>query len=630
MCGIVGFVSPQKLDSARDIISKMNATLSSRGPDEEGVYTDELATLAHKRLSIIDLSSGKQPMTSPDGRYTVVFNGEIYNFLDIKKTLEQEGAVFQTHSDTEVLLHLYRLKKEKCLDDLNGMFAFAIWDKQEKTLFAARDRAGKKPFYYGLINGHFVFASELKAFFLFPFLEKKINASAISHFMTYEYVPAPLSILEGVFKLKQAHFLKYNDGKIHIERYWNQPFGESLDLSEKETSQELMNRLSQAVSYRLISDVPLGVFLSGGIDSSAVVALMAQQREGKDIKTFSINFQEASYDESSYSSLVAKTFGTDHHTETLTAQKMLDILPQVTDYLDEPFADGSILPTYLLSHFTRKHVTVALGGDGADEQFAGYPTFYASRYANFYQKLPGFLHRLSLKTSSLLPTSDKNMSLDFKVKQFLLGARYPDVIKNQVWLSAIPPVQHQDLFASSFYEKIRNIDPFALIEEEMQHCLSQKAGDRLLYFYQKFYMCDDILFKVDRASMANSLEVRAPFLDKNVIEFTSRLSYQSKLKGHKTKYLLKKCFHNLLPHDILYRPKKGFGIPISAWLKNELKPLLLTTLSQKRIEKDGIFAWPYVKSLIDEHLSGKCNWRKPLFALLMFHFWLDKHFDSNL
>lgn len=626
MCGIAGYINRKSPEINTKILKSMNDTLKNRGPDDEGYFVSDFVGLAHRRLSIIDIESGKQPMTTEDGRYTIVFNGEIYNFLEIKENLQKKGISFSTRSDTEVLLKLFALKGADCLQELNGMFAFAIWDKIEKKLFVARDRLGKKPFYYALTPDYFIFGSELKALLKFPDIKKDIDADALQHFLTYEYVPAPFCIIKGIKKLKQAHGLTFNqNGDLKIHRYWTPPFGETPEVGFETAQKELFALLCKATEYRLIADVPVGVFLSGGVDSSSVVALMASLREGKDIQTFSINFEEQSYDESEFSLAVAKKFGTKHHTETLTAKKMLDIFPEVTRAMDEPFADGSILPTYLLSKFTRQNVKVALGGDGADELFAGYPTFYANRVADVFQKIPNFIKKSIEKLSKILPASDKDMSLDFKVRQFLLGAHYPGVLKNQVWLSAITPHQQNFLFSENFKRKLTAPHALKLIEDELKNCPSKKNTDELLYFYQKFYLCDDILVKVDRASMANSLEIRAPYLDVNVVEYATKLPYEFKLNGKTTKYILKKLFQHHLPKGITSRAKKGFSIPIAGWLKNELSGLLNDTLNQKRIEHDGIFNWPFIERLIKEHERAKCNHRKPLFALLTLHLWMDQY-----
>ena len=623
MCGITGIIDFDSSVVDRKILQRMNDALMTRGPDAEGFAFLPHAGLGHRRLSIIDLDSGAQPMRTTDGRFTLVFNGEIYNYRELRADLEKSGVSFQTHSDTEVLLALFVREGANCLEKLNGMFAFAIGDAKDRKIFAARDRMGKKPFYYAQLPNGFAFASEPKAVLKDPALSKTLDPIAAKLFFAYEYVPAPYSIYANIKKLPQSHFLELTQSTLKITRYWNPPQNDPIDIDEKSAAKELLRLLDKAVTYRMISDVPLGVFLSGGLDSSSLVALMARHRTGKDIKTFSINFAEASYDESIYSSTVAKSFGTDHYEETLTANKMLGILPDVQNYLDEPFADGSILPTYLLAKFTRQKVTVALGGDGADELFAGYPTFFASRLANAYQRLPSFAKRTIQHMTTWLPSSEKNMSLDFKARQFLLGADYPGVEKNQVWLAALPPNEINRLFTPEFGSTPFN--PLALIHNEMRHCTATHFGNQLLYFYQKFYLCDGILVKTDRASMANSLEVRAPYLDKDVVEFAARLPYTYKLKGVTTKFLIKHAFNRLLPAMITQRGKKGFGIPIAGWLRRELKPHLLHALSRERIEKDGLFYWPTVNTFVQEHLSGKCNHRKPLFALLMFQGWLERY-----
>lgn len=629
MCGITGVIHKNNEPVDLLVLQSMTRRLAHRGPDEEGYFVEKQAGLGHRRLSIIDLSSGQQPMYTEDGRYVIVFNGEIYNFLEIRQRLEKEGIVFKTRSDTEVLLKFYVQCGETCVAELNGMFAFAIWDKKEKQLFAARDRMGKKPFYYWSTQKHFAFASECKAFLAHPDFSRKLDSEALSHFFQYEYVPAPFSIFHGVKKLAAGHYLVLDQKGVTIRRYWDIPLNPlaSSEFDEGEVKTKLINLLDRAVDSRLVSDVPLGVFLSGGIDSSTIVALMARHRPGKDIKTFSINFDEPSFDESAYSSLVAKKFSTDHHQQTLTPHKMIDILPEVASFLDEPFADYSIIPTYLLSQFTRQSVTVALGGDGSDELFCGYPTFFAGSLADYYYHTPRFAKKIIHYFSSFFPASDQDMSFEFKLKQFLYGAGFPPVLRNQVWLGALHRLEQQKLFSSSFEAQtfLRDGDPLELVSQVMESCPSKNPGDRMLYFYQKFYLEGDILVKTDRASMAASLEVRAPFLDKDLVEYVSTLPYEFKAKGHETKYLLKKALEPVLPHEIIYRKKKGFGIPIAVWLKNELRPTLQETLHHDKLKKDGIFNPVVVDRLIAEHLAGKKNNRKPLFALLMFQWWKEKY-----
>jgi asparagine synthase (glutamine-hydrolysing) len=607
----------------------MNDAIRSRGPDDEGFFFADSVGLGQRRLSIIDLATGHQPMTTASGRYTITFNGEVYNYRELRVELARLGVVFKTTSDTEVVLELFAREGRACLDKLNGMFAFAIWDAAHKKLFAARDRMGKKPFYYSVVGGSFVFGSEIKALFKHPDIKKEIDPFAVRLFFTYECVPAPHAIIKGVHKLKQGHCLEFSAQGLSVRRYWNLRFDQKTTDSFEEAPKKLIEKIDRAVQYRLIADVPVGVFLSGGIDSSTVVAMIARHREGKKIPTFSINFEERSYNESSYSSLIAKKFDTDHHEETLSAKRMLEILPAVMDYMDEPLADGSILPTYLLSQFTRQHVKVAIGGDGADELFAGYPTFFANSLADLCQKIPASIWSLAQKIARLVPVSDKNMSLDFKLNLFLSALKYKGPERNQVWLSGARPEEQDRLFMPGFVEQTANQDPLGLIAEELSTFHTTDRSDELLYYYQKFYMCDDVLVKVDRASMANSLEVRAPFLDREVVEYANSLPFNFKHRGRTTKRVLKKALEGILPKKILYRPKKGFGIPISGWLKNEMRLKLESTLNRTRIEKDGLFRWNYVDELVKQHVENKRNHRKQLFSLFVFHQWMDRFLDSR-
>lgn len=621
MCGIVGILNKNGAPVDREVLERMTRRLVHRGPDDEGFYLDGSVGLGFRRLSIIDLSGGHQPMSISDGRFTIVFNGEIYNFLELRAELEKEGVTFQTRSDTEVLLQLYAREGESCLSRLNGMFAFAIWDRVEKSLFLARDRMGKKPLYLWETASHMAFASECKAFLDHPQFSRTLDPNALNHYFQFEHVPAPFSIFQDVRKLPQGHFLLLRDGETTTQRYWDVPLVDRHEeIPEPAAACRLFGLIDKAVERRLISDVPLGVLLSGGIDSSAIVAMMARHREGKDIKTFTIGFREKSYDESAYARLIADRFGTDHHVQELTEEKLLEIIPAVVSFLDEPFADYSIFPTYLLSKFTREKVTVALGGDGGDELFAGYPTFFADRVARLFNRLPKPVQKGFRRLVDRLPVSDRDMSLDFMAKTFLGGAPYPPVIRNQVWLGAFGPEERRRLFVEP---PLR--DPLTLVEEAMKDCPSTNPGDRMLYFYQKFYLCDDILVKTDRASMAISLEVRAPLLDVNVVEFAASLPFHYKLKGTKKKYLFKKILGRLLPTEILGRKKKGFGIPLSVWLRGKLKERMLETLAPERIRREGLFDSGYVSQLVGEHLSGKRNHRKPLFALLMFEWWREKY-----
>jgi asparagine synthase (glutamine-hydrolysing) len=627
MCGICGVIEYHRpID--RDVLMRMNNAMWHRGPDDGNFYVEDAngrgasVGLGMRRLAIIDLSGGRQPMCNEDESIWIVFNGEIYNFLDLRPELEARGHVFRTNSDTEAIVHLYEDYGPDCVQHLNGMFAFAIWDSKKQTLFIARDRMGKKPMYYIDTGEQFLFASEVKVLLQHPNCPRELDAEALSKYLAYEYVPSPRCIFKGIYKLPAAHSLTWKDGRVSVRRYWDLSFSENNPIkSEDEYADELRARLKEAVRLRLISDVPLGVFLSGGIDSSSVVAMMSEIVPPSQIKTFSIGFEDKSFDESTYARTVANFYGTDHREQILKPQTMLDILPQVGSFMDEPFADASIIPTYLLSKFTREYVTVALGGDGGDELFAGYPTFVAHRMAQFY-KVPRFVHeRVIAPMAARLPVNTSNISFDFKVKQFLRGMTYRPEIRNQVWLGAFTPTEQRELLNGAAVAT----DPYEDIDAAEQNCDSRDLLERMIYLYCKFYLQDDILVKVDRASMACSLEARAPMLDYTFVEFVNTIPVHLKLNGLKTKYILKKAMRDKLPPDIATRGKKGFGIPVAKWFKTDLKELVLDTFAESRIQQQGIFHAPTIARLLDEHFRGVKDNRKPLWTLFMFQMWHENY-----
>jgi asparagine synthase (glutamine-hydrolysing) len=605
----------------------MTAALRHRGPDDESYYLspDRRVGLGHRRLSIIDLAGGKQPMANEDGTAWVVFNGEIYNFAELRKRLEDRGHRFATNSDTEAIVHGYEEWGPDCVQKFNGMFAFALWDEREAKLFCARDRLGKKPFYYASLGGDFVFGSELKALLQHPRVSRELDRRSLGRYLAHEYVPAPYSILRDVRKLPAGHTLVYEPGtgRLDVRRYWDLTFEEDRPRGEADYAEELVARLREAVRRRLVSDVPLGVFLSGGIDSSAIVALMAELVPAKQIKTFTVTFLAESFDESDYARAVADRFGTDHHEQVFSVNAMLKVLPEVVGWMDEPFGDASLLPTYLLSKFTRRHVTVALGGDGGDELFAGYPTFVASRYAALYDRVPRLLRRGAERLAAWLPVSTKNFSFDFKVRQFLKGAAYPEPLRTQVWLGSFSPPELDDLLTDEVKSELAGFDPFAAANGDGAAGPREGAGwlNRLIYRYCKSYLTDDILFKVDRASMAASLEARAPFLDVDFVAFVNRLPPALKLRGRTTKYLLKRALEGKVPHEVLYRPKKGFGIPVAQWLREDARALAQEAFEPACLRRTGLFRPDAVGRLFEEHVSGRKNNRKPLWTLLMFCLW---------
>lgn len=617
MCGIAGFLGSGNEDNLWQMIKAINY----RGPDYQGISLIENLGFAHARLSIIDTDSrSHQPFFNSEKTLAIVFNGEIYNFLDIKnELLKTNKYTFKTSSDTEVLLYAYAEYGIECLQKIHGMFAFAIYDFAKKELFLAKDRMGKKPLYYTLQNNTFIFASEPKAILQHPLVKRELNLEALNQYLTFDYVPTPNCIFEGILKLEASHYLVIKNGAIQERKsYWHTSF-QPDNISYSDALDKFDSLLNEAVKTRMISDVPLGLFLSGGLDSSAV-AYYAQKNSTKKVKTFSIGFNEKSYDESSYARLVAQQLGTEHHEQILSAKQSLDLLSVIVEKQDEPFADPSIIPTYFLSQFTKQHVTVALGGDGSDELMAGYPTFISDRIAPTLHSLPSFAISIFNKIAGFLPVSDKNISLDFKVKQFLKGFESKSNYTHSLWLGSFTPKSKLNLFTADVKNKLLT-NGLECIDKYREEVKNESEFNKLLYTYFRTYLQDDILYKVDRASMYASLEVRAPFLDTNVINFLNSLPKNYKIKGNNGKRILKDLMRNKLPNEIIDRPKKGFGIPVSLWLRNELKDNVAELLSEKNIKQQGLFEWNYVDKLIKEHNSLKQNHRKLLWNLLIFSYW---------
>lgn len=628
MCGIAGFVNaPGSDEDKRAWLKDMNNSLRHRGPDGSGILLDGPVGLAHCRLSIIDLAGGAQPMTTPDAQYAVVFNGEIYNFQELRNELVKKGCVFRTRSDTEALLMSYATKGTACLEDLDGMFAFAIWDARKKRLFAARDRMGKKPLYYTLHKEAFVFASEITALKKLPFLELEIDKDSIARYLAYEYVPTPNTIFKNVYKLRPGHFLTFQDGQLHTGQYWDLPIpSERCADSDEDCCAAILDLLGKAIKKRLVSDVPLGVFLSGGIDSSAVAALMAKHVPAHSIRTFSIGFTEKSYDESPYSRLAAKRLGTDHTEEILDAVKAGELLPHIVARQDEPMSDPSIVPTYLLSEITRRHVTVALGGDGGDELFAGYEYYTAFILADYYRRLPEGLRRRCIEAvATKLPISTGYVSPRHVAEKFFSGVYAPEWLRTQKWLGAYsadlqkrlwldcpPPVQDE----SSLYRQTLEL---------YESFRAAKPLDKVFYLLARQYLLDYILVKVDRCSMMNSLEVRAPFLDRSLVEYVFSLPSRNKIRGLRRKYLLKKAMKGILPSEIINRKKRGFLIPVALWLKKTLRPIVEEMFSAKRLEEQGLFRSDVMAELVRRHNHGLADYRKELWSMLVLQLWLSEN-----
>jgi len=623
MCGITGYFG----NGNQEILKKMTQTLHHRGPDDEGFYIDKNVGLGHKRLAIIDLSdAGRQPISNEKKNIFVIFNGEIYNFLELKKTLKQKHY-FESNTDTEVILHLYEEIGVEVFNKLNGMFAIAIYDIRINTLILARDKMGKKPLYWGKFNDTFIFGSELKALAQHPNFKKELDLMSLNKYLSYEYVPTPHSIFKNTYKLEPGHYLQYVDGNVIKHKFWDISFQSSIknhQLRIEEAVHKLDEKVNNSVKLRLVSDVPLGIFLSGGIDSSTI-AYYAQKNSAQKIKTFSIGFKEDAFDESKYARLTASHLKTDHYEKILTANDSLNLIPRISKLADEPLADASIIPTFLLSEFTKEHVTVALGGDGGDELFCGYDTFIAEQWAEFYKKIPLIIRKKILEKIILnFPTSFKNISFDFKAKKFIDGFYEDRKYRHQRWLGAFDSLQKQNLFSNDRKKELADSNEYDDIDVYLDSLKNTSDINKIIYLYLRMYMMDDILVKVDRASMFNSLEVRAPFLDCNVVDFANSLPADFKIKGFETKYILKKLMKNKLPKEIVWRKKKGFGIPMAYWLTNELKPLALELLNESRVKQEGLFNYQYVNKLLKNHFSKKEDNRKLIWSLMVFEMWREK------
>lgn len=569
MCGIAGFVGA----GDRGDLFAMNAAQAHRGPDADGWWIEPASGvhLGHRRLSILDIAGGSQPMWSADGQVGLIFNGQIYNFLELRRELAALGAQFVTdHSDTEVLLQAYRFWGDDCVKRLNGMWAFVICDRARRRLFGSRDRFGKKPLYYTNRPGFFAFASELSPLLAHSQVRAGISTLALQKYFAYGYIPAPWSIYEGVQKLPGGWSFEYDlaQGRLRKWRYWDFVLeaDEGPVTRDRESAwcEELRSLLGKAVARRLVADVPIGVFISGGIDSSSVAAFAARAVGADQLNTFSIGFREPSFDESAHARRAAQFVGSQHHERMLSIDKARELAPVVLGRLDEPMADASILPTYLLSGFAREKVTVALGGDGADELFAGYDPFRALRLAKLYSSVvPRPLHRAIALAVARLPVSHRNMSFDFKLKRALQGMDFPPRLWCPTWMALVAPTDLEACVG----ERVDLEEVYSEAIEMWEEDGAKSIVDKVLRFYTKLYLQDDILCKVDRASMMHSLEVRAPYLDIELVDFVRKLPASVKLRGSETKWILKRALAGILPEDILHRSKKGFGVPVGEWFQ---------------------------------------------------------------
>lgn len=612
MCGIAGFAGGGSLR----VLEEMTRALAHRGPDAENFRHDPPVYLGFRRLAIIDLKGGGQPMTTPDGQFALVFNGEIYNHAELRRDLEAEGCRFSSdHSDTETLLHGYVRWGAAVLERLNGMFAFVVYDRKKKLLFGARDRFGKKPFYYWQRGADFVFGSELSALLKHPSVPKSISQRALMKYFAYGYIPAPHSLVQGVHKLPAGHCfrLQLESGEFKVGRYWEYvPDPERMD--PEAAAHQLAEKLEGAVRRRLVADVPVGVFLSGGIDSSAVAALA--RRAVGDLKTFTVGFQEPSFDESSFARDVASLLHTSHFEQTCSLEESKALLPRIIDQLDEPMGDPSLLPTFLLSRFAREHVTVCLAGDGGDELFCGYDPFKALKRARWYSRLiPKPLHFGIALVASRLPVSHRNLSFDFKVKRTLRGLAFPERVWLPVWMGPLEPGE----IAALFHAKIDLEELYSEAITAWESCRHLDVVTRTQQFFIKLYLQDCILTKVDRASMMNGLEARCPFLDPEVVDFARRIPADLKFRQGITKWILKRALRGILPDRILDRKKKGFGVPVGKWfLDGSLLQVSNLRLSRARYRPG------YFERKLREHQARRADHRLYLWNAWLLNEWLAR------
>ena len=625
MCGIVGLVeSDLNRPVPLDELQRMVRTLVHRGPDEEGSVILPGVGLAMRRLAIVDLAGGQQPFTNETGDIQLVANGEIYNHLDVRAELEAHGHVFRSRSDIEVLVHGYEQWGADVLRRVRGMFALALWDGRSRTLLAARDRAGEKPLYWSLTPEGLRLASEVKALLVRPEVSRELDAEALDEFLTYEYIIAPRTILKHVRKLPPGSYLTCRDGRVDVHRYWDAAAVPLRDWTDADAIEALRDRLRQAVVSQMMADVPLGAFLSGGIDSSTLVAFMSQASR-QPINTFSMGFDDGSYNELSFAREVAAAFGTNHR-ERLVTPALEPLFDKLIVHLDEPFADVSMFPTYMVSSLAREHVTVALSGDGGDELFGGYDAYEAQALA---ARLGGFgdlVMPALAAVASTLPPTEKKKGLVNKVKRFTAGAASaPGDLGHYRWMVYLSAEAKRRLYAGGLRERLAASDVYAPVRDALGRFSQDDVLNRQLYADLSLYLADDILVKVDRMAMATSLETRAPFLDVDVMELAFSMPARFKIRNGERKWVLKQAMKGILPDTILTRRKEGFSIPMKNWLRRDLQPLMRTLLAPDRIRARGLFDPAEVTRLVDEHVAGRENHAHTLFPLMVFERWGEEH-----
>lgn len=632
MCGIAGVVDFAGRPVEARLLLAMSQALEHRGPDDRGLVTfpsgdgrsggRATAGLASARLSIIDVQGGHQPVSNEDGTVWAVLNGEIYNFQELRDELERKGHRFATRSDTEVIVHLYEERGENFVEALDGMFALALWHDERQSLLLARDRFGKKPLFYAEVGSRLVFASELQALLLDPAVGRDLDMEALDYYLTYMAIPAPLSIYRGVRKLPPAHVLTRDRRGAAVRRYWSLRYAPKLDVSEEDATRQALELLTAAVRKRLVSDVPVGALLSGGIDSSAVVALMSRFSSAP-VKTFSIGFAEERYNELPHARRVAEAFGCEHH-EFVVRPRAVDVLPTLVRHFGEPFADSSAIPTYYLSRLTRRHVTVALNGDGGDETFAGYGRHLANRLAEGWRGIPAPLRMAACRAvARLIPSGGHGRRPAARLKRFLEAAALSRSARYQRWAG---------VFTDDLKATVVTYDGVAdggIVDRLFAEFETLDAVDSALAVDTLFYLPTDLLVKMDIMTMANSLEARSPFLDHHLVEFVARLPSRLKLRGRASKYLLKRALSGIVPEENLRRGKQGFAVPIAEWLRGELSDFLKDHLLGSRFTARGLFRADGVAQLVAAHQSGRADHGHQLWVLLMLELWYRSFVDGR-
>ena len=628
MCGITGiFDLRDRRPVNRELLESMNRTQFHRGPDEGGIHVEPGLGFAHRRLSIIDLSSGQQPLFNEDGTVAVTYNGEIYNFLELTRELTAAGHTFRTNCDTEVIVHAWEQWGEDCVERFRGMFAFAVWDRNRQTLFLARDRLGIKPLYYSLLpDGHVIFGSELKALMTHPGLDRTVDPCAVEDYFAFGYVPEPRTIFSGAWKLPPAHTLTLRRGQTRLpdtQAYWDVPFAPTITVREEDAAEELIARLREAVRLRLIADVPLGAFLSGGVDSSAVVAMMAGLSDDP-VRTCSIAFADSAYDESRYAEQVARRYRTDHYAQQVDPDDF-DLLDRLGELYDEPFADSSALPTYRVCELARRKVTVALSGDGGDENLAGYRRY---RHQIAEERLRGRLP-LVLRRPVFNALSRVYPKADWAPRVFRAKATFQALARDTIEgyfhsVSVLHDELRRRLYSPAFRGRLQGYQAVELLRTHAERAPTDHALSLVQYLDLKTYLPGDILTKVDRASMAHALEVRVPILDHPLVEWMSRLPAGLKLRGGEGKYLFKQALTPYLPETVLHRRKMGFAVPLAQWFRGPLRDRVRQQVLDFRMADSGLFDMDYLGMLVDQHITGKRDHSAPLWSLLMFDAFLKR------